>query len=335
MVLDESLGGRIESFLRSVREVDVSEDLVRNEDLGSLLNFSDCAPAFEEFQRFAADLSSLSWSKLPKETQDSVWESLLEVRQAFWDIREFSSEEQGKSERDELANSFLTGFDKVKVKVAPFLAYLFWESGDLKDRANDLDRVITEARTTVEASLRDISDKSSAADRTLEAMRDAAGETGVTQEAKTFVKAARRYELRSLIWILMSAFLLAGTLGVAYLLVEVWETEGELKDAAVLQIVLAKAAALAVLSYATITAVRLYRSNAHLAAVNRHRADALLTFKTFLAGTESSEIKDKVLLVAANAAFGQTPTGLIGDKGDGANTLEVLDGIGGGLIRRP
>ena len=72
----------------------------------------------------------------------------------------------------------------------------------------------------------------------------------------------------------------------------------------VLQLILAKAVALAVLSYATVTAVRLFRSNAHLAA-GIDREDALRTFMTFVEGTDSP----RVLLAATHAAFGQTETG--------------------------
>ena len=69
-------------------------------------------------------------------------------------------------------------------------------------------------------------------------------------------------------------------------------------------------------------------------AVNRHREDALRTFRSFVEGTESPDTKDQVLLAAARAAFGQVPTGLVTDKGDGASVLEVLSGIGSNLTRR-
>ena len=124
------------------------------------------------------------------------------------------------------------------------------------------------------------------------------------------------------------------TIGAGFAIVLLWRINGQISDAGILQIVLAKAAVLAVLVYGTVTAVRLYRSNAHLAAVNRHREDALRTFRSFVEGTDTPDTTDQVLLAAARAAFGQVPTGLVTEKADGASVLEVLGGIGSNLTRR-
>lgn len=334
MVFDEPPGTRISSFLHSVRDVDVSADLVRNEELGSLLNFSDCESSFEEFQRLASDLSQLSWSTLPIDSQDEIWNTLLEFRNYYRDIRNFSSIDKGIDERDELARQFNAGFDKLKLTVAPFLAYLFWESGDLQSRRADLDETIMDANRSLEAAAQEMSSKLSAADDVLGALRDLSAEAGVGERAATFSKAAERYEQLSAQWLKRAIISAGATIVLALLLVVVWEVEGPISEAGTLQVVLAKAGALAVLSFATITAVRLFRSNAHLAAVNRHREDALRTFMTFVEGAGSVDTKDKVLLAAAHAAFGQTSTGLIGDRVDGNNALELVDGIAGGLIRR-
>ena len=168
----------------------------------------------------------------------------------------------------------------------------------------------------------------------LESVRDTAAEKGVSQEADQFRKASEKYNRLSSQW--LKRALIAGVATVVFALVVVfaWDVNGEIKDASAVQAILAKAAALTVLSYATITCVRLYRSNAHLAAVNQHREDALRTFQTFVDGATDPEVKDKVLLAAANAAFGQTATGLIGERGDGGNTVEVVEGLLGSNIRR-
>ena len=165
-------------------------------------------------------------------------------------------------------------------------------------------------------------------------MRSASREVGADQEAETFGAAAKRYEQNSRKW--LGWFLFAGTLTIvaAALLFLVWVRDGQLTDADILQFVLAKVAILGVLTYGTVFSVRLYRSNAHLAAVNRHRQDALLTFRAFVEGTADQETKDQVLLAAARAAFGQTPTGLVSDKGDTGSVLEILAGIANNIGRR-
>ena len=116
------------------------------------------------------------------------------------------------------------------------------------------------------------------------------------------------------------------TVGLVLAVVYFWGVQGGISEANVLQVVLAKAVVLAVGLYFTFGAGRIYRANAHLAVVNRHREDSLKTFRAFVAGAgDDQETKSKLLLEAAHAAFGQVPTGLAPTK-EGGNTLEVLDG---------
>ncbi len=77
----------------------------------------------------------------------------------------------------------------------------------------------------------------------------------------------------------------------------------------------------------------MFRSNSHLEVVNRHREDALRTFRAFVEGTDAEDTRSQVLLLAAHAAFAHTPTGLISDKAEGNTTVEVLDRLGSNLAR--
>ena len=332
MTSGEDAAPQIRAYLQQISGMSVS-GYVRTDALGWQLDFSGWESSFDDLKRMTTQLSNSGWSRLPQGTQTTALDTLLEIIESLRAIRRFSADE-GRERRDELAETFGKRLDAFKEIALTYGGYLLWEGSSGEERILPVLQEAEQRLQSIRKGEEEIETKKEEVDSILQTVRETAAEKGVTQEAETFDRASKRYETRSLLWLVGSALLLAATLGLAYLLVEVWETKGEITNAAILQTVLAKTAALAVLSYATITAVRLYRSNAHLAVVNRHRADALLTFKTFVDGSSDLEVRDKVLLVAANAAFGQTPTGLIGDKGDGGNTLEVLDGVAGGLIRR-
>ena len=197
-----------------------------------------------------------------------------------------------------------------------------------------LNYLISSSQESIETYRVEIDESRAEASRILEAMRSAAAEQGVTQESRTFQKAREHYELLARRWLVAVILAAVVTAGSALAIVFGWTTEGTISDGTVLQIVLAKAAVLAILTYVTVSAGRIYRSNTHLASVNRHREDALRTFQAFVEGTENDEIKDKVLLAAAHAAFGHTATGLIGERSEGSSAIEILDGIGGSLIRK-
>ena len=335
MTTEQTAAREIQATLRAAAEIDIDHDLVRTSVLGEELAFSAYRDLFEDIRRFSASLAQLSFESLPDRAQQETLSSLTQLRQAIDAVRQFSSAQHGESDRDSRADQLRQSFDAFKYAVIPHAGYLYWTSIDLERYRQDLDALTAEARNSAEESLRELDERKSEADQMLAAIRSAAAETGVSQEATTFREAAQRYEAVASRWLLGAGVAVVVTVVAAFVLVLTWDIDGQVSEAAVLQVVLAKAAVLAVLTYGTVTTVRLYRSNAHLAAVNRHREDALRTFRTFVEGTEAGEIKDKVLLAAAHAAFGQTATGLIGDKGDSGNALEVLDGIWGSLIRRP
>ena len=193
--------------------------------------------------------------------------------------------------------------------------------------------MIADASQSINQLSSEIQGAKSEAERALSEIRAVAAEAGVSQEAGTFHEAANRYESLAKRWLWGSVGSALVTIGVGLAVVFVWNTGGEGSATALVQAVLGRAAVLAVLSFATLTAVRMYRSNSHLAVVNRHREDALKSFNAFREGTHSDDTKDKILLAAAHAAFGQTATGLISEKADGGNTLEVFEGLFGRSVR--
>ena len=333
MTTEQSTTEEIRATLREIAAIDIERELVRSSALGTALDFSAYQGLFEEVQRFVSSLAELPFENLPDRAQGPIRNALDQLQRAIDGVMQFSSAQQGESERDSRASQLQQNFDAFKFTVIPYAGYLYWTSINLQEYQRDLDALIKNAEDSVDQSLQELDERKSESDQMLDAIRKATAEAGVSQEATTFREAAQRYETVARRWLWWSLVAVVITVGAAFALVFVLNKNGQISEADVLQIVLTKAAVLAVLAYVTVTTVRLYRSNAHLAAVNRHREDALRTFRTFVEGTEAGEIKDKVLLAAAHAAFGQTATGLIGEKSERGNVLEVLDGIGGNLIR--
>ena len=215
----------------------------------------------------------------------------------------------------------------------PLAGYLSWESVDVDALRREMQGVVTSARDTADRTLAEIRDTQAQATDALAAIREVSAEAGVAHHAETFATAADRHESSARFWFRAAVIAGLATIVSGVLLVWLWEANEDISDAGVLQIVLAKAVVLSVGFYFTVTSVRLYRSNTHLAVINRHREDSLRTFRAFAEGAgEDPETKAKVLLEATHAAFGQVPTGLVAE-GSGSGVIEVLDGVTG-LVRR-
>jgi len=219
----------------------------------------------------------------------------------------------------------------------PYVGFLSWETIDLEATREALTQLLEEANAKLTTSLADataqIEQQRAHAEEIVQAIRTASAEAGVGVHHELFSQAATKHE-KAAVWCLVSAvFLALATAAGAAALVLFWDVNGNISEASVLQLVVAKAVFLAIGFYATTAAVRMYRAQLHLAVVNRHRETSLQTFQAFVKATEDLDTKNKVLLEATHAIFGQVPTGMV-ESGDGSGVVEVLDGVAGPLVRR-
>ena len=337
MSQERTPAGRIRSQFREISALD-PESFVRTKDLGAKLDFSMDREVYEDVISFTSQASDFPWEMLPKATQESVLLRLDRLSDSYRIVTEFSpTTMQGKDlehERDYAAAVLRKNIEGLKQEVIPLIGYFTWRTGHPEVQRKEFQAALRESQEESRAQLAALQESRNESNKIVDAMRSASRDVGAGAIAETFGAATKRYEQASRRW--LGWFLFTGTLTAvaAALLFLIWVRDGQVTDADILQFVLAKVAILGILTYGTVFSVRLYRSNAHLAAVNRHRQDALLTFRAFIEGTADQETKDQVLLAAARAAFGQTPTGLVSDKGDGGSMLEVLSGIANNVGRR-
>lgn len=337
MTQAQTPAGTIRSQIQDISRL-TPEEFVRNDPLGNDLDFSRDRAVYEDLIAFSAQIVDLPWEKAPTPVQDAVLNRIRNLSESFNAVSEFAPlSMQGadlEHERDYAARVLRDAIEGLKQEIIPLIGFLTWDAGQMEAQRQAFQAALAETQAESRRLVQGLEESHDESRQIVEAMRSASRAVGADREARTFREAARRYDRGARRWLWASIASAFVTIGAAFALVLVWATDGALTDAEVLQFVLAKAAMLAVLTYGTVTAVRLYRSNAHLAAVNRHREDALLTFQAFVEGSSTEETRDQVLLAAARAAFGQTPTGLVSDKGDGGSMLEVLTGIASNVGRR-
>ena len=93
-----------------------------------------------------------------------------------------------------------------------------------------------------------------------------------------------------------------------------------------IQLVTSKVLIFSVLGYLLIMAARNYATHKHNAVVNRHRQNALLTYRALVAAAEETGTQDIVLAHAASCIFSPQETGFAQGKGDsGGASKSVLE----------
>lgn len=202
-------------------------------------------------------------------------------------------------------------------------------------RITDTSLLETQARATIQgiqdqaAKLTDqLTKAKSDADTALAAIRAVASEQGVSQQAIYFKDEAQSQETLADKW-LTYTYRFAGALGafaILSLFLHKIEWIKPASNAEMFQLVTSKVLIFTVLGYMLILAARNYTTHKHNAVVNRHRQNALLTYRALVTAAEDTGTQDIVLAHAASCIFSPQDTGFAHGKTEsGTGSKSVLE----------
>ncbi len=173
------------------------------------------------------------------------------------------------------------------------------------------------------------------AQHALAAVKEQAAEAGVSTNAQIFLKEAENHGkvatkwMKATIWsaVLTFAFAIAALITAIF-----YQPPG---TGAAIRYVVAKLIVLSTLSFGVLWCARNYKAQKHNETLNKHRANALMTFRAFVEGTSDDRVKDAILLQASQAAFAGRPTGF--DAPDkGSQTINpVVEIMGKSIPKAP
>lgn len=159
--------------------------------------------------------------------------------------------------------------------------------------------------------LDEITDAQQQIQSTLEGVRAAAAEQGVSQQAIYFKEEADKHDNQStewLKWTLISAVFLALYSTFALFSHNIPGLNPETTYQAI-QVATSKVLIFAVIGYVVLICGRNFLSHKHNSIINRHRQNALQTFTTLADATSTPEAQDIVLTHAASSIFAPQETG--------------------------
>lgn len=204
-------------------------------------------------------------------------------------------------------------------------------------RITDTTLLETQARATIQgihdqaAKLTDqLTKAKSDADTALAAIRAVASEQGVSQQAIYFKDEAASQETLADKWLTYTYRFAAalGVFAVLSLFLHKFEWTRPTGDAEMFQLITSKILIFSVLGYLLILAARNYSTHKHNAVVNRHRQNALLTYRALVTAAEDAGTQDIVLAHAASCIFSPQDTGFAHGKGESSggskSVLELL-----------
>ncbi|MBN1271218.1 MAG: hypothetical protein JXB26_03015 [Candidatus Aminicenantes bacterium] len=317
-ILEKDKNEKIQEMKRIIDEIEKVpiDELIQEKELGTY-NFKEQKPVFEYIKNIFEDIKNLSYKDIPLKKLEELSTAANDCRKLFKTVTDFRinyTEEQRRIKGDEILSFEKRLFDLV----IPILVHL--SGAEVLRRVNLAYKRIQsrydEARECV-VEIKKIKESSQIAAR----------EMGVTTQANYFERQAKEHRRGSRIWLFLTGLFSAFLIGFGVL---IWINVKKMilenyNTTQLIQISIAKLIIFTVLYYAVIWAGKAYKSHKHNYIVNKHRENALLTFRAFIESTDNPEIKNAVLLKATETIFSPQLSGFISSEKDESSNLKVLE----------
>ncbi len=306
-----------------------AQDLARVSDLSPTINFRKVVPDFEEMLDLAKQLSQRDISRLPSQQLDLINRAFQTVNTLITKVREFNlNQDKPGDVCTNIINEIQNAYDGVMNPLLAPLAFTATQATDyakIEREAKGYHATMKEESQKLHVFIEGVRKDASAA---LAAVKEQAAEAGVSTNAQIFVKDSETHGKSAGRWLIATIVMSAATILVAIGAVIAAIAYQAPTTAAAIQYVFAKLLLLSALSVTVIWCGRNYKSQKHNETLNKHRANALMTFRAFVEGTTDDRVKDAILLHASQAAFVARPTGYDSREKDGPAINPVIEVIG-------
>jgi len=306
-----SLATEAEASLERMQTFDVAT-LPRREELGESFDFDDAVPYAERLIELYARLSLLALQDLPdsqlstvKSQADADFQKLSQI--LSFDPTAGNPAQAHASHIQQIEAAYQPAFNALH----PLISYSLHRSADFQNLDRDARAALQSIQDQAGQLTKDLEDKQAAAESVLRQIREVAAEQGVTQQAEYFKKAADDHEASAQSWFKQTTNIAIG-LG-AYAVASLFlhripGLNGETVYATA-QLAVSKVLIFTVISYMLYLAARNFIANKHNATVERHRQNALLTYRALVEAAGDTPNQELILVQAASCIFAPQPSG--------------------------
>lgn len=287
--------------------------LPRERELGSVVNFRDAIAPAERIISLYKRISQTILEDLPKAQLDQLFTQANADYNLIKQILEFAPG-RPVTERDALIAQLESGYNQCYATNQQFIAISASKAIDFQGLERQARASIQTVSDMGEKLSNELKAKSQEAERVLELVRKAAAEHGVSQQAIYFMNDAQKHEDAAEEWrkkITVSAILLGVYAAMTIFLHKIpWIKPDDVYQT--VQLGISKVLIFAVLSYMLYLATKNYLARKHNAIINRHRQNALMTYKALVDAAKGVGNQDVILTHASSCIFSPQPTGYMG-----------------------
>lgn len=300
---------RAKNSLKRIQEFDLAK-LPREAELGAELNLKDAVEPARRLVDLYKKLSISSLDDFPDQFLTNISSSadsdfnLLDTALGY-------KASTGVDERDRLINALKNRYDPCFSGLVSYITYSMYKSTDfalLEEKSRSVIQSIQDESKEIFEEIEAYKRESAEA---LASIKGVAAEMGVTQHAIYFKEESDKHEVESHKW-LVKAYFSAGVLVVYAILAFFIHKIPYISPDSVystVQMAISKSLLFVVLSYALYFCSKNYFSSKHNAVVNKHRQNALVTYKALTNACSDIRSADIILGQASSCIFSPQSTG--------------------------
>ena len=284
--------------------------LARTEELSRDINFSEAVPFFEDMLDITKQLNQRTIERLALTQINQIINACSILNGLIKEVNDFTLNQNTPADVckriiQKVKEAYDGIMEPLTVPLA-FTATLATDFAKIEREAKGFHATMKEEAD----NFKNLLDKyTSEAGKALQAIKSQAAEAGVATNAQIFLTDSVNHAKTAKNWLKATIWTSSITLVVAVIFVLLSFNYRPESTAVAIQYVVSKLILLSTLSFGIFWCARNYKSSKHNETLNKHRANALMTFRAFVEGSAETQVKDAILLQAAQAAFVNRPTG--------------------------
>ncbi|RCK21994.1 hypothetical protein [Thalassospira lucentensis] len=316
-----------EESLERIQSYDV-QNLPRREELGARFSFDEVVDPAGKVINLFRNLPEKTLQDFPDPILQTIKQQSDQVFNLFDQVLNFDeTQPEATSQRQNIITSITNLYDSIFPKLYPLITYSM-------SKTVDFNRLEEEARATIQSindqtnkTIQSLDKSKESASSILEEVRKTAAEQGVSQqaiffsdEAKSHNDSAQKWRKRTQNW--FYGLIAYGVL--TFFLHKIpFIAPTSLPES--IQFTLSKGLIFFGILFMLILSARNFMSHRHNEVINKHRQNALQTFRALADAGGTSEARDVVLNHAASSIFSPQDTGYA--KASSQNTGNVSNSV--------
>ena len=319
-----------ESLLR-MQEFKV-ETLPQTERLGNALHFADAPLPAERIIKLYRLISVNILDELPASFLEQIKRRANEDFSRLNSILSFEPNRNNPgSMRDQLLAELSANYQPAFDALQGLISYSASRSTDFKGLESTARAAAQAMQDQATTLMKDLRSTQESAASVLAEIRKVAAEQGVSQQAIHFANEATSHDVQANFWLNRTAWA-AGTLlfwAIVSLVLHKCPFLSPGSTYESVHLAMSKVLIFGVMSFATYLCARNFLSHKHNSIVNKHRQNALATYRAIVEASNGQANSDIILSQAAACIFSPQSTGYTtGKPVDGATAKSVVEFLG-------